>query len=209
MDRTDVHSGGGGFALWFTGLSGAGKTTITRSLSRTLRERGVPIEILDGDVIRANLSPDLGFDRKSRDWNIRRIAFVAKLLARNGVGVLVAAISPYREERESARETVGAERFIEVFVDCPLEVCIERDVKGLYAKALAGEIQHFTGISDPYEPPPAPQLVLATNPETPEESAARVLAYLEKEGWLPAMHSRTHVGAVRPALAGARERGQA
>lgn len=185
MTHMNLHGSRGGFALWFTGLSGAGKTTITRILSKTLRDRGVPLEILDGDVIRANLSPDLGFDKKDRDLNIRRIAFVSQLLVRHGVGVMVAAISPYRDERDLARSIVGPERFIEVFVDCPLEVCIDRDVKGLYAKALAGEIQHFTGISDPYEPPLAPQLVLATHPETPDQSAARVVEYLEAEGWLP------------------------
>ncbi|MBA2563915.1 MAG: adenylyl-sulfate kinase [Gemmatimonadetes bacterium] len=185
MNRTQIDVGRGGFALWFTGLSGAGKTTITRILARQLRERGIRLEILDGDVVRANLSPDLGFDKKSRDLNIRRIAFVSQLLVRNGVGVMVAAISPYREERELARSIIGPERFIEVFVDAPLDVCIERDVKGLYAKALSGEIKNFTGVSDPYEAPVDPQVTLCTAPETPEESAARVLAYLESDGWLP------------------------
>lgn len=187
MNRMNLHASRGGFALWFTGLSGAGKTTITRILAGKLRERGAPLEILDGDVVRANLSPELGFEKKDRDLNIRRIAFVSQLLVRNGVGVMVAAISPYREERELARAIIGPERFIEIFVDCPLKVCIERDVKGLYARALAGEIKHFTGISDPYEPPLAPELVLATNPETPDESAGRVLDYLESEGWLPVL----------------------
>jgi adenylylsulfate kinase len=185
MNRRFTDTGRGGFALWFTGLSGAGKTTITRILARTLRERGVPLEILDGDVVRANLSPELGFAKKDRDMNIRRIAFVSQLLVRHGVGVMVAAISPYREERELARSIIGTERFLEIFVDCPLEVCIERDVKGLYARALAGEIKNFTGVSDPYEAPVAPQIVLATSPETPEQSAARVVDYLEAEGWLP------------------------
>ena len=188
MNRMNLHTSRGGFALWFTGLSGAGKTTITRMLAREMRERGVPLEILDGDVVRANLSPDLGFEKNDRDLNIRRIAFVSQLLVRNGVGVMVAAISPYREERELARSIIGPERFIEIFVDCPLQVCMHRDVKGLYAKALTGEIKHFTGISDPYESPLEPQLVLNTHPETPEESAARVVVYLEDEGWLPRHH---------------------
>ncbi len=186
MTRTHLHDARGGFALWFTGLSGAGKTTIARILTGQMRNRGVPLEVLDGDVVRANLSPDLGFTKQDRDLNIRRIAFVSQLLVRNGVSVIVAAISPYREERELARSIVGPERFIEVFVDAPLEVCIQRDVKGLYARALAGEIQHFTGISDPYEAPMAPHLVLPTNLETPEETAARVVSYLDQEGWLPA-----------------------
>jgi adenylylsulfate kinase len=185
MNRIHLHDNRGGFALWFTGLSGAGKTTIARILINQMRDRGVPLEVLDGDVVRSNLSPDLGFTKKDRDMNIRRIAFVTQLLVRNGVGVIVAAISPYREERELARSIVGPERFIEVFVDAPLQVCIERDVKGLYARALAGEIQHFTGISDPYEAPLSPQLTLLTGLETAEQSAGRMLAHLEQDGWLP------------------------
>jgi adenylylsulfate kinase len=185
MTRTHLHDIRGGFALWFTGLSGAGKTTIARILTSDMRGRGLPLEVLDGDVVRANLSPDLGFTKKDRDLNIRRIAFVSQLLVRNNVCVIVAAISPYREERELARSIIGPERFIEVFVDAPIEVCIERDVKGLYAKALAGEIQHFTGISDPYEAPGAPHVTIPTHLETPAESAARMLGYLEGEGWLP------------------------
>lgn len=180
----------GGFALWFTGLSGAGKSTVTRHLAPALRARGLALEILDGDVVRANLSPDLGFTKKDRDLNIRRIAFVSSLLVRNGVAVMVAAISPYREEREVARSIIGPERFVEVFVDCPLSVCIDRDVKGLYARALAGEIPHFTGVSDPYEAPADPQLALPTHAESPEASAARVVTYLETAGWLaPALRA--------------------
>ncbi len=174
-----------GFCLWFTGLSGSGKSTITTHLVKELRKRGSKLEVLDGDVVRENLSKGLGFSKEDRDTNIRRIGFVAGLLARHGVGVIVAAISPYREERELARSIIGPERFIEVFVDAPLDVCIERDVKGLYAKALSGEIKNFTGVSDPYEAPVDPQVTLCTAPETPEESAARVLAYLESDGWLP------------------------
>ena len=183
MTRTHTD-GRGGYALWFTGLSGAGKSTITKLVAADLRRRRAPFEILDGDVVRANLSPELGFSRKDRDLNIRRIAFVSQLLVRNGVGVMVAAISPYREERDLARSIIGSDRFIEVFVDCPLDVCIERDVKGLYKRALAGEIKNFTGISDPYEPPLAPEIVLATSPERPEDSSTRVVEYLETEGWL-------------------------
>ncbi len=205
MTRMHLHDARGGFALWFTGLSGAGKTTIARILINQMRDRGVPLEVLDGDVVRANLSPDLGFTKKDRDLNIRRIAFVSQLLVRNGVGVIVAAISPYREERELARSIVGPDRFIEVFVDAPLQVCIERDVKGLYARALAGEIQHFTGISDPYEAPVAPHLILTTHLETAEGSAARMLLYLEQEGWLPGARGARAEGDHAPKLsAGAR-----
>jgi adenylylsulfate kinase len=195
-----LHDARGGFALWFTGLSGAGKTTIARILTSQMRSRGVPLEVLDGDVVRANLSPDLGFTKKDRDLNIRRIAFVSQLLVRNGVCVIVAAISPYSEERELARSIIGADRFIEVFVDAPLEVCIERDVKGLYARALAGEIQHFTGISDPYEAPLAPHLTLPTHLETAEGSSARMIAYLEHEGWLPGLRVARAEGDHAPKL---------
>src|ERR687898_1675568 len=161
-----------GFTLWFTGLSGAGKTTISKLVGEELRTRGSKLEILDGDVIRENLSKGLGFSKEDRDTNIRRIAFVADLLSRNGVPVITAAISPYREIRQEARDMMG-DRFIEIYTKAPLEVCEERDVKGLYAKARAGEIKEFTGISDPYEPPQNPELELDTENETPEESAAK------------------------------------
>jgi adenylylsulfate kinase len=141
-----------GFTLWFTGLSGAGKTTISKIVEDQLRERGSRVEVLDGDVVRENLSKGLGFSKEDRDTNIRRIAFVADLLSRNGVPVITAAISPYRELRDEARELMG-DRFIEVFVKASVEVCAERDVKGLYEKAFRGEIKEFTGVSDPYEPP--------------------------------------------------------
>ncbi|HEY1238197.1 MAG TPA: adenylyl-sulfate kinase, partial [Solirubrobacterales bacterium] len=141
-----------GFTLWFTGLSGAGKTTISKIVEEELRKRGSRIEVLDGDVVRENLSKGLGFSKEDRDTNIRRIAFVADLLSRNGVPVITAAISPYRELRDEAREQMG-DRFIEVFVKASVEVCAERDVKGLYEKAFKGEIKEFTGVSDPYEPP--------------------------------------------------------
>ena len=174
----------GGFTLWFTGLSGAGKTTVAQVVERALRERGLNVEVLDGDVVRTHLSKGLGFSREDRDTNIRRIGFVANLLTRNGVAVIVAAISPYRSVRDEARAEI--KRFAEVFVKCPLEECARRDVKGLYKKAMAGEIPAFTGVSDPYEEPLDPELVLDTTKEGPEESARRVIATLERLGYLPA-----------------------
>lgn len=173
-----------GFTLWFTGLSGAGKTTISKLVEDELRQRRRRLEILDGDVVRENLSKGLGFSKEDRDTNIRRIAFVADLLSRNGVPVITAAISPYREIRDEARETMGP-RFIEVFVKASVEVCAERDPKGLYKKAFAGEIKEFTGVSDPYEEPLNPELVLDTENETPEESAGKIIAYLEERELLP------------------------
>jgi adenylylsulfate kinase len=165
--------------IWFTGLSGAGKTTITEALVPELRKRG-RVEVLDGDVVRTHLSKGLGFSREDRDTNIARIAFVAHLLARNGVNVVVAAISPYRSAREAAREVIERDAaFIEVHVAPPLETCIERDVKGLYKKAIAGELPGFTGISDPYEEPLAPEVRIDTSQVTVEQSVAQVLAALE------------------------------
>ena len=174
-----------GFTLWFTGLSGAGKTTISGHLETQLRERGSKLEILDGDVVRENLSKGLGFSKEDRDTNIRRIAFVADLLSRNGVPVITAAISPYAEIRDEAREMMG-ERFIEVYVKASVDTCAERDVKGLYAKAFSGEIKEFTGVSDPYEAPESAEVVCDTESETPEESAAKLLGYLEERGLIPA-----------------------
>jgi adenylylsulfate kinase len=174
-----------GFTLWFTGLSGAGKTTISRVLEGHLRERGSKLEILDGDVVRENLSKGLGFSKEDRDTNIRRIAFVADLLSRNGVPVITAAISPYAEIRNEARQLMG-DRFIEVYVEASVDTCAERDVKGLYAKAFAGEIKEFTGVSDPYEAPENPEFVCHTENESPEESAEKLLAYLEQRGLIPA-----------------------
>src|SRR5215510_13488019 len=167
-----------GFTLWFTGLSGAGKTTISRVLEGHLRERGSKLEILDGDIVRENLSKGLGFSKEDRDTNIRRIAFVANLLSRNGVPVITAAISPYRAIRDEARELMDS-RFVEAYVKASVEVCEERDVKGLYAKARAGEIKEFTGVSDPYEAPESPEIVLETEHQTPEESARQIIEYLE------------------------------
>ena len=181
MENGSRH--GRGFTLWFTGLSGAGKTTIAEIVEKELRVRHGKIEVLDGDIVRTNLSKGLGFSRDDRDTNILRIGFVADLLTRNGVGVIVSAISPFKEVRDQVRRNIG-EDFIEIFVDAPLEVCAERDVKGLYKKAFAGEIEQFTGVSDPYEPPAAPELHIKTNEEEPHESSRRVLLKLEELGYL-------------------------
>lgn len=171
-----------GFTIWFTGLSGSGKTTVSQRVAEMLDERGVQSEILDGDVIRENLSKGLGFSKEDRDTNIKRIAFVCKLLTRQGAACIAAAISPYRETREYARNEI--KNFVEVYVNSPIDVCIERDVKGLYKKAIAGEIQNFTGISDPYEPPVNPEAVCYTDRETVDESAAKVVRVLEELGYL-------------------------
>ena len=169
--------------MWFTGLSGAGKTTIADIVEHELRERIGSVEVLDGDIVRTNLSKGLGFSREDRDTNVLRIGFVADLLTRNGVGVIVSAISPFKEVRDQVRRNIG-EDFLEIFVDAPLEVCAERDVKGLYKKAFSGEIPQFTGVSDPYEPPAAPELHIKTNEEEPRESARRVISRLEELGYL-------------------------
>ena len=174
---------GDGFVLWFTGLSGSGKTTLAKLVEQELKARQVRIERLDGDVVRQNLTADLGFSKEDRDKNIQRVTFVAKLLSRNGVGVVAAFISPYRATRDWVRSEVT--NFIEVFVDCTLEECIRRDVKGLYIKALAGEIPEFTGVSDPYEPPLNPEITLNTAAESVEESFAKIMAYLEERGYVP------------------------
>ena len=171
-----------GFTLWFTGLSGSGKTTIAEIVERDLRERERRVEVLDGDIVRTNLSKGLSFSREDRNINVLRIGFVANLLTRAGVAVIVSAISPYKEARDQVRRRIVD--FVEVFVDAPLEVCAERDVKGLYKKAFSGEIQQFTGVSDPYEAPAAPDLVLKTEEETPEESARKVIEKLEYFGYL-------------------------
>ena len=171
-----------GFTLWFTGLSGAGKTTVAEIVEHELRERNRRVEVLDGDIVRTNLSKGLGFGRDDRNTNVLRIGFVANLLTRHGVAVIVSAISPYKEARDQVRRRIVD--FVEVFVDAPLEVCAERDVKGLYKKAFAGEIPQFTGVSDPYEPPAAPDLVLKTNEEEPQESARKVIEKLEFFGYL-------------------------
>ncbi|MFN8152310.1 MAG: adenylyl-sulfate kinase [Solirubrobacterales bacterium] len=176
-----------GFTLWMTGLSGSGKSTITEVLIDEFEDRDIPLEVLDGDVVRENLSKGLGFSKEDRDINISRIAFVADLLSRNGVPVITAAISPYRETRDHARAIhEGNSTFVEVFVATSLEDCEARDTKGLYAKARSGEIKEFTGISDPYEEPLDPELRIETAGKTPEESAQDVLDYLEAEGLISA-----------------------
>jgi adenylylsulfate kinase len=188
MSQTDVRqerrilARATGFTLWLTGLSGAGKSTLAAAVGGELRRRGLPVEILDGDEVRQHLSKGLGFSREDRDTNIRRIGYVAKLLSRNGVAVIAAAISPYRAVREEVRREIG--RFVEVYVRASLAACIRRDTKGLYRRALAGEIAQFTGVSDPYEEPLAPELVVDTERESVAESAARVLARLAELGYV-------------------------
>jgi adenylyl-sulfate kinase len=169
-----------GFTLWFTGLSGAGKSTISAIIEKRLRDAGAKVEVLDGDVVRENLSKGLGFGKEDRDINIRRIGFVCELLSRNGVIAIVAAISPYRAVREEVRSRIS--NFVEIYVECPLEVVSDRDVKGLYKKAMAGEIPQFTGVTDPYEPPLNPEVVVHSASEAPDESANRVWAKLEELG---------------------------
>ncbi|HKS43307.1 MAG TPA: adenylyl-sulfate kinase [Blastocatellia bacterium] len=178
--------GSKGQVIWLTGLSGAGKTTVARALRSELAALGHRVETLDGDEVRENLSRGLTFSKEDRETNVRRIGFVARLLARNGVIVLASAISPYRQSRDDVRRSIESDGagFIEVFVRCPLQVLIERDVKGLYKKALAGEIENFTGISDPYEAPLAPDVVIDSSAESVEESAALILERLIESGAL-------------------------
>jgi adenylyl-sulfate kinase len=171
----DVESSG--FTLWFTGLSGSGKSTISQAVFDRLRAAGRRVELLDGDVVRTNLSQGLGFTKGDRDINVRRIGFVCELLSRNGVIAVVAAISPYRAAREEVRARIG--NFVEVFVECPLSVLAERDVKGLYKQAMAGLIPHFTGVSDPYEPPANPDLWIRSDRETVEHSVEHVWTMLK------------------------------
>ena len=169
-----------GFTLWFTGMSGAGKSTLSQLLEARLRQIGVKVEVLDGDIVRQYLSKGLGFSREDRDENIRRIGFVCELLSRNGVIAIAAAISPYRAVREEVRARIP--NFVEVYMECPVEVLAERDVKGLYKKALAGELTRFTGISDPYEPPLAPEVTVNSSNETPEQSLERIWVTLTAMG---------------------------
>jgi len=172
-----------GFTLWFTGLSGAGKTTLADLLHEELKgKRGLKVEKLDGDVIRTNLSKGLGFSKEDRDTNIRRIGFVCHILTRNDVVAIASAISPYRSVRDENRELIGNGNFIETYVEVPIEVAIERDVKGLYKKALSGEIKQFTGISDPYEAPLNPEIAVNSGTEAIEESLATIITYLEGRG---------------------------
>jgi adenylyl-sulfate kinase len=169
-----------GTVIWLTGLSGAGKTTLATALKHEIEAAGRRVEMLDGDEVRENLSRGLGFSKEDRDTNVKRIGFVARLLARHGVIVLASAISPYRQSRDDVRESIEGDDagFVEVFVRAPLAVLVERDVKGLYKKALAGEIKNFTGVSDPYEEPLAPELIVDSSVETVEESATRILDHL-------------------------------
>ncbi len=171
-----------GFTAWFTGLPCSGKTTVADGVADTLRERGLRVERLDGDIVRKGLTSDLGFSKEDRDENIKRVTFVAKLLTRNGVAVLATFVSPYRERRRKTREEI--ENFVEIYTRCPVDVCIERDIKGMYKKALAGEITNFTGVDDPYEEPENPELIVDTDKETIEESVQKVLTKLEELGYI-------------------------
>lgn len=173
--------------LWFTGMSGAGKSTLSARVAEELRARGQKVEVLDGDEVREHMSKGLGFTKADRDTNVKRIGYVCKLLSRNGVWAVSAAISPYRDTREHLRRDIG--RFIEVYVECSLEKLAERDVKGLYKKALAGEIDHFTGISDPYEPPTHPEITVNSERQTVEESFSAIMDDLERRGLIPARHA--------------------
>ena len=171
-----------GFTIWFTGLSGVGKTTLSRMLHQRLCASGAKSELLDGDIVRTHLSKGLGFSKEDRDENIRRIGFVCELLSRNGVIAIAAAISPYREIRDELRSRIRD--FVEIYVECPLDVLIQRDVKGLYAKALHGDIAHFTGVNDPYEAPVHPEIVIHSSQEPPEASLEKIWAALTNMGLL-------------------------
>jgi len=171
-----------GFTIWFTGLSGAGKSTLSEAIEERLKARGRRVEILDGDIVRTHLSKGLGFSREDRDTNIKRIAFVCGLLTRNGVICISAAIAPYREARQWARQEIGT--FVEVYVNCPIEVCRQRDVKGLYKLVDEGKITGFTGVDDPYEEPEHPELIVETSKESIQESVERIFARLEELGYL-------------------------
>lgn len=172
-----------GFTVWLTGLSGSGKSTISQILERELLRRRHRVEVLDGDVIRTHLSKGLGFSKEDRDINIRRVGWVCQVLTRNGIVAIAAAISPYRAVRDEIRQVIG--RFVEVYIEAPISVLAERDVKGLYKKALSGELAGFTGVSDPYEPPFNPEVTcFSDGRQTPEESARSVLAKLEELGYL-------------------------
>jgi adenylyl-sulfate kinase len=175
-----------GFTVWLTGLSGAGKSTIAERLAPELTARGRKVEVLDGDEVRTHLSKGLGFSREDRDINIGRISFVASLLVKHGAAVITAAISPYAEARAEARQRIGGSQFVEVYVRCSLDELTRRDVKGLYAKAIAGELKHFTGVSDPYEAPENPDVVVDSELESIEESVSKILAELERRGYVSA-----------------------
>ncbi len=171
-----------GFTAWFTGLPCSGKTTIADGVAEVLRGRGLKVELLDGDIVRKGLTSDLGFSKEDRDENIKRVTYVSKLLTRNGVAVLATFVSPYRERRAKTREEIGD--FVEIYTRCPVEICIERDEKGMYKKAIAGEIKDFTGIDDPYEEPEDPELILDTDKMGVEECVQKVLDKLEELGYV-------------------------
>ncbi len=196
--RPRVLQPGSGWTIWFTGLSGAGKTSLGCEIVKRLHLKGLGTELLDGDLVRENLSKGLGFSKEDRDTNVKRIGFVANLLSRNGVCTVVAAISPYRAARDAVRAEHDAGRFVEVYVECSLDTLIARDVKGLYQKALNGTIPNFTGVSDPYEPPKRAEIVVHTDQETREESTQRIFGWLECNGYLPqdptAASHDVHVG---------------
>jgi len=173
-----------GFTVWLTGLSGAGKSTIAERLAPELAARGCSVEVLDGDEVRTHLSKGLGYSREDRDTNIARISFVASLLVKHGAAVITAAISPYSQARAEARQRIGHARFVEVYVRCSLDELVRRDVKGLYKKAIAGELQHFTGVSDPYEAPENPDVTVNSEVEAVEESVSKILAELKRRGHL-------------------------
>ncbi len=173
-----------GCAVWFTGLSGSGKSTLSQLLASRLRSLGAKVEVLDGDVIRTQLCKGLGFSREDREENVYRIGFVCELLSRNGIIAIVAAISPYRGSRDKLRQRIT--NFFEIYMDCPVEVLIQRDVKGLYKKALSGEIGQFTGISDMYEPPLAPEMTIDSSSEMPEPCVEKILCRLAEMGIIPA-----------------------
>jgi adenylyl-sulfate kinase len=181
MTSNSLKSDFGGVTLWFTGLPCSGKTTISQLVFERLQRSRLKVELLDGDVVRQKLTKGLGFSKEDRDENIRRIGYVCHLLSRNGVIAIGAAISPYRAIRDELRRMIPC--FVEIHVHCPLEVCTQRDVKGMYKRAMAGELKNFTGVSDPYEEPVQPELVLHTDQETPEQSAGKVLEYLRGRGW--------------------------
>ncbi|OGP57992.1 MAG: adenylyl-sulfate kinase [Deltaproteobacteria bacterium RBG_13_61_14] len=183
-----------GFTLWFTGLSGAGKTTLANRCEEIFLERGMKVEVLDGDVVRTNLSKGLGFSKEDRDTNIRRIGWVCHILTRNDVVAIGAAISPYQAIRDENRKMIG--RFVEVYCRCPIEVLKKRDPKGMYEKALRGEIKGFTGVDDPYEPPEKPEIVIESDKETVDQSVAKIIRTLELMGYIP---STGEVGDYAPA----------
>lgn len=175
------------FTLWFTGLSGSGKSTLSARLASELKARGIPVEVLDGDEVRTHLSKGLSFSKEDRDTNVRRIGYVCHLLTRNGIWSISAAISPYRQVRDDVRKQIG--QFIEIYVECSIEKLAQRDVKGLYKKALAGEIPQFSGVSDPYEPPINPEIKVSSETETVEQSLVKILNYLEQNNYIPQVKS--------------------